>query len=332
MLGNFFFYRWRFYGHKKKTFQFQKKKQSSPKKKKFGPRKKIWLKKKLGPTLEKKTKLMQRYDFEQASLTISCVEDIVGEIVRQSKRVLAVEPHRAVELFFTNDRDGPLEYWSSFSDFYGPNYTVAMACMAMQDLMAYRNPNRIHFCEHEPHEEDVAYESEWDKSWFVYADDFPIVIYWEDERRYDLPSPGHYTYTIFHKSDRGMDRLTGTGIKNDESWGPKYRTWMDKVSPVRELVDKYIGFENGDFVGTRIHEIFLARRFAIAQIKQLPGDVLRKLSDMDHVCNLVGDSLRKRGCERYFRVEDMWPHDEEEEKSSSSSSSSSSSDNENDSE
>jgi hypothetical protein len=262
---------------------------------------------------------MVRYEFDQASLTVACVEDIVCEVVRQAGRVLAKDESatsRAVELFFIDKVDGPLRNWTSWEDFYGPNYSVAIACLAMQDLVGSTD---IHFCEHEPHEEGVAYESEWDKSWLVYADDYPIAIYWEDERNWSLPSPGHYTYTIFHKADRGMDRHVGTGIRNDESWGPKYRTWMDKVSPVRELVDKYFGYEKRNFACGRLHEIFLARRLAIAQIRELPGDVLRKLSDMDHVCNLVGDSLRKRGYERYFRVEEMWPGEMEESPAVSSS-------------
>jgi hypothetical protein len=169
----------------------------------------------------------------------------------------------------------------------------------MQDLVGSID---IHFCEHEPHGQEEYY----DKSWMVYADDYPIVIYWQDERSWSLPSPGHYTYTIFHKDDRAMDGPTGAGIEKEGgggAWGPEYVTWVDKISPVRELADKYFGHEKRDFADTVIHEIFLGRRLAIAQIGVLPSDMLRRLSDMDHVCNLVGDSLRKRGYDRYFRVE-----------------------------
>jgi hypothetical protein len=254
-----------------------------------------------------------RPQVNQVPLHVSCMEGAIAGIVAQAKALLLrsdANPVLPTELFLGDTDDAQCEYWNLGMYMIQPNFIVAMACMALQDL----GSTSVHFCDH-GQDERVEYngESDHDQSWMVYSDDHPVVIYWEDERNWNLPTPGegcYYSMTIFHKGDRDMDRIADTGIKEDGTgWGPKKKTWVDKAYPVRYLVDRYIGYNKRDLISHSTHDLFLARRFAIAQIEGLPGDVLCRISDMDHICNVVGRSLRKRGYERYYHACDMWPSD-----------------------
>lgn len=249
-------------------------------------------------------------DYRQVLVELSSLEDLIKSIVTQGKTLESIEPtpeesgtFPTMEIFTRLTEDYPGDSWPMYTDMMSENIIVAAVCMAFQDMGA----KTVNFLDHEvPNEEDCSFEH-WDKEWLMYSDDLQFVVYREYERNLNRArEPEHdYRLTVFHRRDRPMNRYAGF-----TSSGEAKETWQNKEESVSEIVERHIGWAVRDFKSDDIHKTFLERRLAIAQIGVLSSDILRRLSDEDHIWNVVSESLKRRGHHGHLNTDALWPSNE----------------------